>query len=302
MTDSKQAAYIDAVKKSFPPSLHGLLNLSCAIKVVDIGANPIDGPIPYAALLSGGKTHVVGFEPNLAALATLNARKGPLETYLPYAVGDGRKHTLRHCRLPGMTSLLEPNPAVLSLFSGFLEWAEVVRTEEIQTVRLDDVPETVGLDLLKIDIQGAELMVFENAVKRLGTASVIHTEVEFLPMYVGQPLFSEVEKFLRGHGYVLHTFAPLVTRDFSPILLSDDPYAGHSQIFWADAVFVRDFTRLDRLDSDHLLRMAVVLYDCYRSHDLVLYLLREHDRRTGQGFGEKFFNLVRPLVNVPGVA
>jgi len=99
-----------------------------------------------------------------------------------------------------------------------------------------------------------------------------------------------------------HKFTPLVTRDLSPILLSSDPYTGHSQIFWADAIFVRDFTRLELLTPDQLLRMAVILYDCYRSHDLVLHLLREHDRRTQQAYGEKFFNLVRPLVNVPGAS
>ena len=301
MTGSQEAAYIEAVKKSFPSSLRALLGATCAIKIVDIGANPIDGPAPYAALLASGQTQVVGFEPNLDALAELNTRKGPSETYLPYAVGDGAKHTLRHCRLPGMTSLLEPNPAVLSLFASFKEWAQVVRTEDVQTVRLDDVAETTGLDLLKIDIQGGELMVFENAVQRLSQAVVIHTEVEFLSMYIGQPLFSDVERFLRGQGYVLHKFAPLVTRDLSPILLSNDPYTGHSQILWADAIFVRDFTRLELLSSEQLLRMAVILYDCYQSYDIVLHLLREHDRRTQQGYGEKFFSLVRPLINVPGV-
>lgn len=72
-------------------------------------------------------------------------------------------------------------------------------------------------------------------------------------------------------------------------------------MFWADAIFVRDLTRLDVLTSEQLLRMAVILYDCYRSHDLVLYLLREHDRRTGSGYGKAFFEMLRPLVNVPGV-
>jgi FkbM family methyltransferase len=301
MNRSEEAAFIERIKNSFPPSLHALLNISCPIKVVDIGANPVDGPAPYAQLLKSGHTHVVGFEPNLDALAKLNGVKGPNETYLPHAVGDGKRHTLRHCRLPGMTSLLEPNQAVLALFDGFPKWAEVVRTEEVLTVRLDDVPETSGLDLLKIDIQGGELMVFQNAVQRLHQGLVIHTEVEFLSMYKDQPLFSEVERFLRSHGYMLHKFDPLVTRDMTPLLLGSDPYVGHSQVFWADAIFVRDFTRLDLLNAEQLLRMAVILYDCYRSYDLVLVLLREHDRRTGQGYGAAFFGMVRPLVNVPGV-
>lgn len=54
-------------------------------------------------------------------------------------------------------------------------------TREVETVRLDDVPETASVDLLKIDIQGGELMVFQNAERRLADALVIQTEVEFLP-------------------------------------------------------------------------------------------------------------------------
>ena len=300
--DEKEAAFIKAMKASFPPSLRAFLGCACPIKVVDIGANPIDGPAPYKPLLDGGDTEVVGFEPNLKALAKLNALKGPRETYLPYAVADGKQHTLRHCLLPGMTSLLEPNPAVLGLFASFPQWGSVVATDVVETRRLDDIPETVGLDLLKIDIQGGELMVFENATARLADALVIHTEVEFLQMYKDQPLYGDVERFLRMQGYMLHRFEPLVTRDLSPLLLASDPYAGHSQVFWADAVFVRDLTRLNVLSSEQILRMAVILFDCYRSHDLVLYLLREHDRRAQKGYGEKFFNMVRPLVNAASVS
>jgi FkbM family methyltransferase len=301
MAEDKEAIFIAAVMSKFPANLRPVLEMNCPIKVVDIGANPIDGPCPYQPLLSDAQTQVVGFEPNLDALAKLNRKKGAGETYLPFAIGDGRRHTLNHTLLPGMTSLLEPNPSILQLFYGFNEWARVVRREEIDTVRLDDVPETAGLDLLKIDIQGAELMVFENAPQRLAETLVIHTEVEFLQMYVDQPLFSDVERCLRAKGFLLHKFSPLVTRDFAPLLLGKDPYVGHSQVFWADAIFVRDFTRLDLLSDDQLLKMAVILFDCYRAHDLVLHLLREHDRRAQKGYGARFFNLVRPLVNVPNV-
>jgi FkbM family methyltransferase len=275
-----------------PAPLHELLGLTCRVKVVDVGANPIDGPSPYAPLLKIGRADVVGFEPNPEALAKLNSQKGPHETYLPHVVADGRRQRLRICALPGMTSLLEPNPAVLSLFHGFSEWSQVVQVKELQTVRLDDVPETAGLDMLKIDIQGGELMVFEHATERLKDALVIHTEVEFLEMYLGQPLFADIDRFLRARGFVIHKFDPLVGRDFQPLLMSLDRYVGHSQLFWADAVFVRDFTRLERLDADQLLRLVVILHDCYRSHDLVLFLLREYDRRVGASYGDAFLRAV----------
>ena len=66
--------------------------LAPRVKVVDIGANPIDSEPPYAGMLRAGLAEVVGFEPNPAALAVLESRKGPLERYFPHAVGDGARH------------------------------------------------------------------------------------------------------------------------------------------------------------------------------------------------------------------
>ena len=273
-------------------SLHRILNLTAKIKIVDIGANPIDGEVSYAPLLANGHAQIVGFEPNLDALERLNQRKGPNETYLPYAIADGARHTLHHCLLPGMTSLLEPNPGVLSLFYGFADWGKVVRTEEVDTARLDDIPETAGLDMLKIDIQGGELMVFKNAPTRMSEALLIQTEVEFMPMYIGQPLFSDVDIFLREHGFMLHRLEPLVTRDFKPLLFGTDPYEGHSQVLWADAIYVRDLTQLGKLDAEQLLKLAVILHDCYKAYDCALYLLREYDRRTNQNYRNIYFAAV----------
>jgi hypothetical protein len=249
------------------PSLQSLLGFSATIKVVDIGANPIDGEPPYAPLLASGCATIVGFEPNQEALAQLNARKGPTETYLPHAVADGRRHTLHICAAPGMTSLLEPNPAVLSLFRGFPEWGTVVGREEIDTV---------------------QLMVFENAVERLKSALVVHTEVEFLPMYKDQPLFSDVDQFLRRQDFMLHRFNPLVSRIVGQLGQDSDPYEGLSQLFWADAIFVRDFQHFDLLGVDQLLRLAEILHSCYASYDLALHALQAHDRQSGTVHGETY--------------
>jgi FkbM family methyltransferase len=264
-------------------SFQALTNTSERIKIVDIGANPIDGTPPYLPLLSSGHAEVVGFEPNPDALERLNAKKSSNETYLPFAVGDGNAHTLHICYAEGMTSLLEPNPAVLNRFHGFSAWAQVVATRSVDTVRLDDIVEAAGLDLLKIDIQGGELMALRNGEARLAEALVIQTEVEFLQMYVDQPLFSDVEIFLRRHGFVFHRFFPAVSRVIAPMLVNNSIYSGTSQILWADALFVKDFTRLERLSQRQLLAMATIMHDCYQSYDLVLLLLNELDARKPTG-------------------
>lgn len=278
-----------------PPSgsFHAFLVASQApadwrVRVVDVGANPIGGAPPYAAMLRAGCADIVGFEPNPEALAELQAMRGPYETYLPHAVGDGAVHTLRCCRAAGMTSLLEPNQAILGLFHGFPDWGTVIGTINVPTVRLDDIAETKAADLIKLDIQGAELMVLRHATQRLSDAVIVQAEVEFLPLYVDQPLFGDVDRLLRQHGFMLHRFFPQVSRVIRPLSINNDPYAGLSQLVWADAIFIRDLTCLDRLSTRQLLAMAAILHDCYGSVDVVLHLLGEHDRRQTTRLGPAY--------------
>lgn len=265
-------------------------NTDVRVKITDIGASFLgdaEGP-PYTKLLQAGEADIIGFEPRADACADLNTRKGPFETYLPHAVGDGKQHTLRVCQAPGMSSLLEPNPEVLKLFPMFLTWGMVLSTMEIDTVRLDDIPETTGIDMIKIDIQGAELMVMQNAVNRLKDVLVIQTEVEFLPMYIGQPLFADVDLFLRAQGFVFHRFFPLVSRAIVPMLYNNDIYKGISQLLWADAIFVRDFTKPALFSDAQLLKTALLMHECYQSIDLAYHLLMEYDRRNGTGLAESY--------------
>lgn len=271
------------------PSFNELAGLDVRVKVVDIGANPIDGAPPYLSMLTQGAADVVGFEPNPAALAILNERKGPHETYLPNAVGDGHQHILHMCQAPGMTSLLEPDPVVLNLFHGFPVWGTVLAKEPVDTVRLDDVPATQGADMIKIDIQGGELMVLRNATQRLQDVVVIQTEVEFLPLYKNQPLFSEVEQFLRSQGFVFHRFFPIVSKVLQPLMVDGSIYSGLSQQVWADGIFVRDFVNFDSYSDQKLLAAASILHNCYYSIDLSLRLLKEYDRRLGTDIGSTYF-------------
>lgn len=264
------------------PPLFTTLGVQDRIVVVDIGANPIDGQPPYMPLVRSGHARVVGFEPNPQALEKLQKLKGADDVYLPHAVGDGGTHQLHICQQEGMTSLLEPNPEVLGLMHGFPEWGRVLRKETVGTVRLDDVPETEGADFIKIDIQGGELMALSNATDRLAGVLAIHTEVEFLEMYVGQPLFSDVDQFLRRHGFMLHKFHPLTGRIIQPLMRNNDIYAEGNQLTWADAVYIRDIRSFPTLAPAALLKLAAITHDCYQSFDLTVRLLLEHDRQTGQ--------------------
>ncbi len=115
-----------------------------------------------------------------------------------------------------MTSLLEPNPAVLGLFHGFTQWATVTSELPVTTRRLDDLSEIAALDFLKIDVQGSELSVFNGARERLKRAVAVHTEVCFLPLYKDQPLFGDIDIDLRSRGMIPHSVVDINKRTILP--------------------------------------------------------------------------------------
>lgn len=271
-------------------------------KVIDVGAFQISGDPVYAPLLRAGNGELVGFEPNLEALGKLHELKVPNATYLPHAIGDGRRHTFHVCNARDMSSLFAPNPEVLNLFHGFPVWSQVIATEEMDTARLDDIPQTKGATFMQLDIQGAELMALQNARDRLRDALVLHVEVEFMPLYKNQPLFSDVERYLRDQGFILHKFSDMKSRIVAPMLLNNDIFAGLSQTLWADAVFIRDISRLAHLSPEQLLASAAILHDCYQSVDITLHHLLEHDRRCGTQLGALYMTEITKPEAPPALA
>jgi FkbM family methyltransferase len=263
-------------------SLADLFDNMPMIDVVDIGASPVDGPPPYQSLLERGGVRLVGFEPDETQYRELAARQSPNEEYYPLAIGDGDDATLHVCRAPGMTSLLSPDMDVLSHFAGFPEWGEVVAKRQISTKRLDDVEELTNVDYLKLDVQGSELAILQNATRILQTTLVVHIEVQFVPFYVNQPLFPELDVQLRESGFLLHRFVNLNSRLLRPMMVVGNPYAGMSQILWSDAVYVKRFLDFSQLESNELWKIALLAHDLYESFDLAnLALATLDDRDTG---------------------
>jgi FkbM family methyltransferase len=171
------------------------------VRVVDVGAAEY-GKDPYASLTEQGLCEVVGFEPNAANCERRNAAAPKTHRYLPHALGDGRKRRFYECENPLTSSLYRPNDTMLHEFSRLA--LPLVAEYDIQTLKLDDVSEVTDMDYLKLDVQGAELDVILGAPRLLQGALVVHTEVEFIPMYEGQPLFGDVDVALRKAGFWLH--------------------------------------------------------------------------------------------------
>src|SRR5438067_2418127 len=91
-----------------------------------------------------------------------------------------------------------------------------------------------------------------------GMAQVIgfEPEVEFVPLYKDQPLFAEIDAFMRAKGFMLHKFHEMAGRAMRPFLMNNDPLKAISQVLWANAVYIKDVTRFSALNAGMLLKTA----------------------------------------------
>jgi FkbM family methyltransferase len=259
-----------------------------SLTFIDVGAMNL-GSEPYAPLVDQGLGRVIGFEPVIEECNRLNElHRGKGHQYLACAVGDGSTGSFNICNYPMTSSLFQPNTPLVQKFQNLGNLMEVVRSSEIVTRRLDDIPEVAEADYLKMDAQGAELSILCGAAQTLEQVMIVHTEVEFVPLYVGQPLFADVDTELRRQGFSFHRFTGIAGRPFKPFMQNGDPNKSISQQLWADAVYVKDFMRFAELPVSKLLKLAIMLHELYQSYDLCALALEAFDEKTGFGLQKNY--------------
>jgi FkbM family methyltransferase len=265
------------------------------INIVDVGAMSLGKETDaYSAILRKGLVKIVGFEPVQAECDKLNNMPGSRRKYFPYAIGDGAIRTFNECNYAMTSSLYEPYTELLDKFQNLENRVRVVASSQVQTQRLDDIEEVAYTDYLKVDVQGAEVDVFKGAKRTLEQILIVHTEVEFVPLYQNQPLFSDVDQLLRNCGFLLHKFDTISSLMFKPLINNNDVNSPGSQILWADAVYMRNFMHLDQLIPEKLLKLAIILHEVYHSFDACALVLQHYSNKTNDNLWK---NYLHRLVN-----
>lgn len=250
-----------------------IIPVDCPIYIIDLGAAFIPGQkIHYHKLLDIVPCHIIGFDANDKA-AWLDTEKETF-TLINTAVGDGKKHTFYKTQLDTCSSCIEPNIPLCSKFHGISEYLEVTDTCSVQTEKLDDLIHDVDVDFIKLDVQGFELTVLQHAKRILKKCLVLELEVEFIEQYKNQPLFSDLDRYLRTQNFQFHTFLGYGTRALKP-LRKKHKLAGFNQWLWSDAVFIKALMTMDSLQMsiEKLYKAAVILHTLYESYDFAHYLL-----------------------------
>lgn len=227
------------------------------IRLIDVGARGgIDSRWkPYHA-----KIEVMAFEPDPTECASLNSTPYPYSVrFLPFALGaiDGHQATLRICKQPGCSSLLQPNREFCKRYP-YGGAMEVVRELRVTLNRMDTVCRDFSPDVVKVDTQGTELDILRGAGDLLTSALAVELEVEFVPQYLGQALFADVDSFMRQQGFMLRGLRRTSWRTTAEQV---HPYGG--QIVHGDALYLKP----DQMDcpKGHIILAA------YRQYDLLAH-------------------------------
>ncbi|MDA1094092.1 MAG: FkbM family methyltransferase [Acidobacteria bacterium] len=227
---------------------------------VDCGARGVRG---NRLLRTFRRSEYLGFEPDADECARLIASGKKRRRYFPVALA-GARGTRRFyvTRSAACASLLPPNGAFVSRFLGCAPLFEVVDERDIETVTLDDYLRSQGVtavDVLELDTQGSELEILRGAEGVLrDSVLALQVEVEFAPMYIGQPLFGEIDSHLRARGFSLFDLARY--RGRRTTLAPHQPTRG--QLLWGQALYFRDHERLATPQEKLRLALLASFYEC----------------------------------------
>lgn len=209
----------------FADILHLVGDCSC---VITAGGYRGDDSLTYRRMWPDAWIHCV--EPTPAFVTELNAlfAHDPRVRIHPYALSDA----------DGVSSFrLTPERSASSLLPIDRRATKMITAEALGPVNVIEVPARTldtfcheaaitNIDLLALDVQGAELLVLNGATRLLRDRQIRWLTVEmcFVPVYEGQATVGELASFLDRSGFGL--------RDFYNFAYSED-----GQLLWGDALY-----------------------------------------------------------------
>lgn len=228
------------------------------IKLIDVGAS---GGLNNNWRKAKKYLEFIGFEPDIQAFRDLDKDASSRQTYINSALHKDKGIVdFYHTRARQLSSIFVPKYSFLKQFPES-ERFEVSETSKIEVDSLDSQLEKYHIDdvdFIKLDTQGSELFILEGARSALNNVFGLEIEVEFSQMYEGQPLFSDVDKFIRDFGFQLFDLRPCYWKR-----KEGKNYGGlKGQLIFADALYflklkqIRE--RLNRI-QDPILRKAKIL-------------------------------------------
>jgi len=252
----------------------GQYTKSNPIILIDVGAR--GGIDTKWYLLDEGNLRILGFEADPQECERLNRQTGDNHTYFPIALFNrAGAIEINIAQSPATSSIYLPNLSLMDRFPNSDD-LKVVKLNRVRCNTLDRVLELYNIrdaDFLKVDTQGSEFQILEGARCTLKNFIFgVEVEVEFSQLYKNQPLFSDVDIYLRDLGFSLF--------DINLSRLKRKKYGNvysKGQVLWAHALYFKDFLLNKNINSNYLnfekVIKAIAIAELYGFSDFALELL-----------------------------
>ncbi len=207
--------------------------------IFDVGAYVGQITAKYKTLFPGAT--IYSFEPFPDSFRKLQGKFKAYDLVKPFqlAIADRAGTREFYVNSDRSCNSLFPRPSsARKYWSG--KAASVARIEvDVTTIDTFCKKETIPkIDILKLDVEGAELLALRGASEKLARKLIelIYTEVMFIPHYERGVMFYELCSFLSDYGYTLFDLYNLKR-------------AENGQLRWGNAIFVSPHIRASVIDA-----------------------------------------------------
>ncbi len=170
--------------------------------MIDVGAHL--GEYGLELRREGCEGRILSVEPIKSSYSALVGRTGgdPLWDCVNAALGSSEGKISIHVAGNLVSSSILPMTAT---HSDAMPPSMYRGTETVPLRRLDDLADEYGLleqvVAVKLDVQGYEGQVLEGGEKVLLTSALLECEVSFVELYEGQPLATDILRFMADRGF-----------------------------------------------------------------------------------------------------
>lgn len=185
--------------------ISGVKNISSSLgTIIDVGANK--GQFAAASRLVFPNTAIICFEPHPLVFKKLENNVKDLTNILIFNTALGSEEKQLDFLMNDYdlaSSFFKPSEIQILNFPNTINQKSI----KVNVTRLDKllINKIERPSLLKIDVQGFEFEVIKGSSGILSQIDYILLEMSLQPMYEGEPLFDEVNDFLRTMGFKIKT-------------------------------------------------------------------------------------------------
>ena len=188
-----------------------ILKEAGGLSLLDIGAA---GDIEPRWLSISKELDYTAFEPDKRSVKKLsNSHNCKKYEIIEKAVWDSKKDIVFNlCNDPQVSSSLKPNKKLLDKFPEPHRF-NIKKTISVFTSTIDDELYEKNIDFVKLDIQGGEYYALKGMKNKLKNCLGLEIEVEFSNLYNNQPLFGDLDNFLKNQDFEFIDFTNIYRWD-----------------------------------------------------------------------------------------